>query len=92
MKAAKIYRRSIADCGASHRCAELTLHFGAPYALHDVWGTRYGWEHRRLGPSDLPLGCLNQPWIGPAVVWYPAGNWMLPPDDTRSLEKQDEEV
>jgi hypothetical protein len=76
MQAARIYRRSIADCDASQRCAELTAHFGVPCALRSVWGTRYGWEHRRLRQGEMPIGCLNQPWTGPAVVWYPEGNWI----------------
>jgi hypothetical protein len=71
-----IFSSSIAAGDASTQCVELAAFFGVPYALHKVWGTIYGWEHRRLQPSDLAIGCLNQPWAGPAVVWYPEGDWV----------------
>jgi len=79
MQTRHIYHRSFAEGEAAARCAELASFFGVPYALYAVWGNRYSWERRRLRQSDPPIGCLNQPWSGPAVVWYPAGNWMLPP-------------
>jgi hypothetical protein len=75
---ATIYRSSIATCGASERTRELACFFGVPCVLRSVWGTSSGFEHRRMQPEDIPVGCLNQPWVGPAVVWYPEGDWVSP--------------
>lgn len=35
----------------------------------------YGSEVARLRKGAMPIGCVNQPWAGPLLVWYPEGNW-----------------
>jgi hypothetical protein len=85
-----IYATGVPDCDSSLRAAELAQFFGCPYGFRRVHGVRSLFESYRIGPADLPIGCLNQDWSGPALVWYPAGNWMLPPAET--LEKEHEEV
>ena len=85
-----IYKTSVAGCESSVRAGELAAFFGCPYGFRRVHGVRRMLECFRIGSQDLPVGCLNQDWPGPALVWYPAGNWTLPP--AAPLEKEHEEV
>jgi hypothetical protein len=59
---------------ASRRAREACVHFGVPYAARML--PLYRDEITRLKPGILPVGCLNQAWPGPVVVWYPEGNWI----------------
>lgn len=68
------------DMEVSRRAQEACRFFGAPYAA--VVLSLYGPEIRRLSPyraarhAPLPIGCLNQEWSGPLLVWYPEGDWL----------------
>ncbi len=71
-----IYATSVSDCASSLRAAELAQFFGCPDGFRRVHGVRRMFESYRIGQADPPVGCLNQNWSGPALVWYPEGNWM----------------
>lgn len=72
------FRMSHADaCAlpASVRAMECCAFFGVPYAARSGY---YGAEVRRLSGTNgqHTVGCLNQDWSGPMVVWYPEGDWL----------------
>lgn len=69
----KIPHHRAADMEVSRRAMECCLHFGVPYQANVLPGYRP--EVRRLGKGGMPIGCLNQTWTGPMLVWYPCGDW-----------------
>ena len=71
-----IYDTSVSDCDSSLRAAELATFFGCPYGFRRVHGVHHLFECYQIGHATTPIGCLNQNWSGPALVWYPEGNWM----------------
>jgi hypothetical protein len=66
------YERAV-DMEIARRAREACVRFGVPYAARVL--PNYHPELGRLRQGDLPIGCLNQSWSGPLVVWYPEGDW-----------------
>lgn len=67
------------DMMISRHARECCMHFGVPYQARLL--PLYRPEVRRLQAGDAPIGCLNQLWSGPLLVWYPDGNWMEVSDE-----------
>lgn len=63
-----------AELDVSQRALDRCRFFGVPYAAMLL--PAYGDEVVRLRFARQPVGCLNQPWSGPVVVWYPDGDWI----------------
>lgn len=71
------FRMSGADAAAtdvSMRARECCAHFQFPYQAVLLPG--YRGEVTRLRRGAMEIGCLNQPWAGPLLVWYPEGDWV----------------
>lgn len=66
------YERA-ADMHVSRTAQDRCRFFGVPYQACVLPG--YGAEVRRLTRESMPIGCLNQAWSGPVLVWYPEGDW-----------------
>jgi hypothetical protein len=58
----------------SVRAQECCAHFGYPYQAIVV--PNYRPEVARLRRGACEVGCLNQHWAGPLLVWYPEGDWV----------------
>lgn len=67
------YERA-ADMSISRHARDCCRIFGVPYQACVPAGYRP--EVRRLTASGMPIGCLNQTWSGPVLVWYPEGDWI----------------
>ena len=58
----------------SKRAQEAAAFFRFPYQAIRL--PLYGDEIARLRRGAMDIGCLNQPWAGPLLVWYPEGDWV----------------